>query len=99
MAVRIDCPPKRKRNVLVQLRADAGFTQVRVAEILGCTQSQISKLESGREDKITLGEVSYYSRAFCLPIYMQFSPNGEIEISLREVPSANAELETPGGSL
>lgn len=48
---------------LASLRTAAGITQEQMAERLGCTQSCISKLESGKDEDITLKELRAYAEA------------------------------------
>ncbi len=48
---------------LAVLRQSAGITQEEMAAHLGVTQSAISKLESGRDEDVTLREIKEYARA------------------------------------
>jgi len=48
-------------EILANLRVAAGFTQEQVAERFGLSQSAISKLESGRDEDLTLGEIRKYA--------------------------------------
>lgn len=48
-------------EILASLRVKAGFTQEQVAQRFGVTQSAISKLESGRDEDLTLGEIRKYA--------------------------------------
>ncbi|MCX6917354.1 MAG: helix-turn-helix domain-containing protein [Verrucomicrobia bacterium] len=50
-------------DYLARLRQAAGITQEEMAKALGVTQSAISKLESGTDAGVTLGEIRGYSRA------------------------------------
>ncbi len=47
---------------MAQLRHQAGLTQAEMAKELNVNQSTISKLETGRDDDITLGQIKDYSR-------------------------------------
>ena len=47
---------------LAQLRQTAGITQKQMADALGVTQSAISKLESGKDEDLTLKDIREYSR-------------------------------------
>jgi transcriptional regulator with XRE-family HTH domain len=47
---------------LAKLRHACGITQEQMADHLGVSQSAISKLESGRDEELTLGEVRGYAR-------------------------------------
>lgn len=48
-------------EILAELRVKAGFTQEQVAHRFGVTQSAISKLETGRDEDLTLGEIRKYA--------------------------------------
>ena len=48
---------------LAWLRQKAGITQEEMAKHLNITQSAISKLESGRDEDLTLKEIKEYARA------------------------------------
>jgi transcriptional regulator with XRE-family HTH domain len=48
---------------LAMLRQKAGLTQEDMAQHLGVSQSAISKLESGSDDSLTLGEIKGYAQA------------------------------------
>lgn len=48
-------------EILANLRVAAGFTQEQAAERFGVSQSAISKLESGRDEDLTLGEIRKYA--------------------------------------
>lgn len=47
---------------LTCLRHIAGLTQEQMAEKLGVTQSAISKLESGRDEDLTIGQMREYAK-------------------------------------
>jgi len=47
---------------LAVLRQSAGITQEEMAKHLGMTQSAISKLEAGRDEDLTIGQIAEYSR-------------------------------------
>jgi transcriptional regulator with XRE-family HTH domain len=65
---------------LARLRQAAGMTQEQMAEKLGVSQSAISKLESGRDEDLTLREVRDYSRATNQRIGMNFGkPYSHVE--------------------
>jgi len=49
-------------ELLANLRVAAGLTQAQVAEEFGVSQSAISKLEAGRDDDLTLGDVRRYAQ-------------------------------------
>lgn len=45
------------------LRQQAGLTQEEMANRLGCTQSAVSKVESGRDEDLTIKEILGYAKA------------------------------------
>ena len=47
---------------LAQLRHIAGLTQEQMAEKLNVTQSAVSKLESGRDEDLTVGQIREYAK-------------------------------------
>lgn len=61
----------RVAKQLVQIRIREGLTQTELAKKIGCTQSRISKIESGHDEDITLGIIRDYVKA----------TNGRISIS------------------
>jgi len=54
-------------NRLKDARRDAGFEQVQVAEILGKTQSFISKIESGQR-KIDVMQLKEFAKVYKKPL-------------------------------
>src|SRR5260370_19573157 len=50
-------------NVLVSMRVAKGLTQKELADMLGCTQSRISKLEQGRNEDLRIKDFLDYTRA------------------------------------
>jgi transcriptional regulator with XRE-family HTH domain len=48
---------------LIEMRKAANLTQQQIAEKIGKTQSAISKLESGRDEELTVSEIHDYSNA------------------------------------
>lgn len=57
---------------MAQLRHFAGITQQKMADELKVTQGTISKLESGRDDDLTLKQVKEYARVTGQRISMMF---------------------------
>jgi transcriptional regulator with XRE-family HTH domain len=51
---------------LMALRASKGLSQKDIATVFGCTQSKISKLESGIDDDLKLGDLESYLAALGL---------------------------------
>ncbi len=54
---------------LFALRCARGLTQKDVAEKMGCKQAKISKLESSRDDDISLGDIRAYAKALGLATF------------------------------
>ncbi|KPQ19687.1 helix-turn-helix domain-containing protein [Halomonas sp. HL-93] len=52
---------------LRQARLDAGLTQIELAEAIGCSQSDISRLESGQRD-ITLERLKAIAAVLGVPV-------------------------------
>jgi transcriptional regulator with XRE-family HTH domain len=50
-------------EALVGMRQSAGLTQQKLAEMLDKSQGAVSKLESGSDEDLTVGEMMEYSRA------------------------------------
>jgi transcriptional regulator with XRE-family HTH domain len=50
-------------HTLAKMRVAKGFTQKQMAELVGCTQGWISKLETGRDEDLRLKDVLDYARA------------------------------------
>jgi transcriptional regulator with XRE-family HTH domain len=50
-------------NTLAKMRVAKGLTQKQMAELIGCTQGRISKLETGRDEDLRLKDVLDYARA------------------------------------
>jgi len=48
---------------LARLRQMKGITQEKMAELIGVTQSAVSKIESGADDDLTLGIIKQYAKA------------------------------------
>ena len=53
-------------KALFVLRCSANMSQKDVAERMGCTQSRVSKLESGTDDDLGLGDLQAYAAALGL---------------------------------
>jgi len=93
---------------MAQLRHRAGITQEQMAKALGVNQPAISKLESGRDDNITLIQVKEYARItgdrISLFFGKPFSPTEAVKLyadglkywleRLAEMASQNTEVES-----
>jgi len=53
----------RISRALIQSRAKAGLTQADVAEVMGCSQSAVSKLENSSDGELKVSEIACYMRA------------------------------------
>ena len=74
---------ERETRIVLQLallRQKAGITQAEMAKRMGVTQSAISKLESGRDEDLTLREIEEYSRVTGQRIALTFGkPKDNVE--------------------
>jgi len=74
---------ERETRVVLQLallRQKAGITQAEMAKRMSVTQSAISKLESGRDEDLTLREIEEYSRITGQRIALTFGkPKDNVE--------------------
>lgn len=50
-------------NTLAKMRVAKGLTQKQMADLIGCTQGRISKLETGRDEDLRLKDILDYARA------------------------------------
>lgn len=60
---------------LAEIRQLAGLTQEEMAQQLGCTQGAVSKLESSRDEDLTLGIVSQYAKITGQRVGLVFGPS------------------------
>jgi len=60
--------------MLAALRVKAGLTQTQMGEKMDRTQSAISKLESGRDEELTLADIRDYSKVLNERIVLGFGP-------------------------
>ena len=54
---------QRLVNRLAAMRVSAGLSQAKIAERMNCSQGRISKLEHGKDEDLTLGEIRQYAEA------------------------------------
>jgi len=64
-------------NLLGTMRNEKGVTQSDIAEVLGCKQAKISKLENGLDDAICIEEIRAYAKATDCEITLQFTKRNE----------------------
>lgn len=89
------------------LRQFAGLTQEQMAERLGfSSQSAVSKLESGRDEEVTVGQISEYVKATGQRVGMMFGqPMNHVEsvkwhaLAMREHLSALASIAHQGDDI
>ena len=62
---------------LAALRLAKGMSQTEIAAAMQCTQSRISKLESGVDRDLTLGDLELYLDALGLAAGIVMSPKGQ----------------------
>jgi len=59
------------------MRATKGITQLEIAELLGTTQSKVSKLENGSDAELRFSELEAYAKATGSEITIIFSERGK----------------------
>ena len=59
-------------SVLFSMRCQHGLTQQRLADKMGVTQSQISKLEHAKPEQITIQDLNDYSAALGIDVVIRF---------------------------
>jgi transcriptional regulator with XRE-family HTH domain len=59
---------------LTRLRRAAKLTQAEIAQRLGVTQAAVSKIESGRDETLTVAIIRAYAEASKRPIVIHFGP-------------------------
>lgn len=62
---------------LVANRVRIGYSQKDVADRMNCTQSRISKLESGRDDDLRLGDLEQYLKSLNLQLRLIITPHSQ----------------------
>lgn len=61
-------------NALAKMRVAKGLTQKQMATVIGCTQGRISKLETGRDEDLTLKDLLDYARTTGTAFQIAFGP-------------------------
>jgi transcriptional regulator with XRE-family HTH domain len=64
----------RITRTLAQLRTSAGLTQSEMGKRIGLSQGAVSKLESGRDDDLTLAEIRAYTAHLNARVALWFGP-------------------------
>lgn len=62
---------------LIEIRGDRGMTQKKVAEILGCDPSKISRMEAGDDNQLNWGDIKDYTRAIGVRMSILFDVPSE----------------------
>ncbi len=62
-------------NHLMALRATLGKSQKDIALAMGCSQSRVSKLESGKDDDLRIGDFAKYAAALGLEMMVVLGKN------------------------
>ena len=60
-------------NVLIGMRTQSGLSQADIAKKMNCTQSKISKLESGSDDTLKWSDIVGYIHALELNMHLFFN--------------------------
>lgn len=64
-------------RMLARMRSQNGVTQQDVAEVLGCNQSKISKIENGIDGSVSMEEIEAYAKASNCEVVVQFVERNE----------------------
>jgi len=64
-------------KALSVLRNVLGLSQTEVAQRIGCTQAKISKLESGMDAGVKIGDLDSYATALGIAFQIRFMKSGE----------------------
>lgn len=77
-AAAVDDRLKRRAMIdrLIAIRSARGLSQKDIAEKLGCTQSRVSKLESGSDDDTKAGDLDAYAQALGLELFVGLQRKG-----------------------
>jgi transcriptional regulator with XRE-family HTH domain len=70
-------------NHLMATRALKGLSQKDIAEKMDCTQSRISKLESGKDDDLRIGDFHGYAEALGFQLAVLITNKGKPSITQR----------------
>ena len=62
-------------STLVRMRMQKGISQKRLAELMQCTPSKISRLESSTDDALKLSDIKEYARALNIGMSIVFEDN------------------------
>ena len=74
LAFRQESARRRTVTVLTALRASKDVSQCEVANVKGCGQARISKLENGYDEDVTLADLEAYAKATKTEITLLISP-------------------------
>jgi transcriptional regulator with XRE-family HTH domain len=68
-------------KTLLVMRARCGLSQEEIADKLNCTQSRISKLESGKDADMRIGDIMSYAEATGHDIQVVFLPKDSLPLA------------------
>lgn len=76
-----DLLDKSLAHKLYGMRCAAGITQAKMAELMGCNQSRVSKLENAGLSSIKVGDLLAYTKALGLKLKIQFTKSEDSDES------------------
>jgi transcriptional regulator with XRE-family HTH domain len=65
---------------LFAMRSAKGIPQSKIAKVLGCSQSRVSKIESGFDGDLSLQELEAYARALGADVHLVFLKRGSTAV-------------------
>ena len=74
---------KSLSKTLFTMRCQKGITQTRMAELLGCTQGRLSKLENASVNSIKVSDLLAYSKVLELDMTVQFHESMSVVESVK----------------
>jgi len=66
---------RRLCRLLLVLRCRADLSQEELAERMGCSQSQISRMENGKDAAVSVADLLAYAKALKLDVHLDFAPH------------------------
>jgi len=74
-AIQDEVAKTRLISTLVRMRMKKGISQKRIAELMQCTPSKISRMESSTDDALKLSDIKEYVRALNIGMSIVFEDN------------------------
>ncbi len=74
----------RTARQLQIMRMSKGFTQKELAERIGCTQGNVSKIENKFDEDLTLGDIKNYIQAIRAKINIEIGPKPTVAQNIRK---------------